>query len=313
MSIDREAFAAMIAAAFGGQQQQEHITYNTHTQVWVPFMEFVGVLGSMATILLGFAAIGLGLFWTAQQATVITDRLLISAGIATASMLLLSAERAIRRRFETAEFWHTIAGFMVRVGFLLLGLDLIYWLVGAWRWQQTVVFVAGMAAIPSASLLIWRYANELFNPLYPRSPWASLIERFLGAVAGEREPIHELVPYPVYMRNNVPEVQPPDDSTPWEVSPSFSDFAAFLALARKHGITRKSLVVDPHYILPSGQEVTRPVWETMIALGERWEFVKRGGGGDATEWIIEPDQAIHIIGQVLDTLQPGRQPGRQAP
>lgn len=158
-------------------------------------------------------------------------------------------------------------------------------------------------AIPGA-ILTYRQGADLLDPFGKTSPMERMLRPYLKDLMVGKEPdvVEVLKPYPVYIGTNghIVSMDAIDTDAETMMQPEFEDFAEFLRMAKSRGLSRDALVTRPRLTMPSGQELSRPYWETMMAIGEEWGILDRGGSGRPSHWLMEPAEAIQRIELVIN-------------
>ena len=299
-----------------GREQQEHITYNLHTQVVVPLIQAV-VLGLAAIgLLASLGLIGWSLVWLAGQMVAEWEKFLVA-------VVLIVVWRAlswgVRRLFAWLEWddriWRVFFSIAISASGLLVLINVLYYLAGDWQGPDVARVGGGIGLAVMCIMLLWRLGNELWNPSYPKSPFVRMLEGFFSRIGVEAEPVVHVRPYAVYISNGgaygeILDIEDGDDLDGGVLDPEFEDLVELVELAVRRGLGRAALVTQPRHLMRSGQALTRPYYDKLMArLSTEWHLVDRGGDGQATAWQVDPETAAQILRAVADRAT-GRAAGR---
>jgi hypothetical protein len=314
-------WAAFLASgALGGEQTQEHIQYNAHTQVIVQILQAFALFPSIAAILGGVWLLAGVLGWIVASITDQVSLVLISAAIAAAGLLIAAIARWILGQSEVVSgVFRPLAELVIATAAILLILNLIRLLATGWTLEHGLRLVGGLAAIVAGSLLTWRFSNELWNPLFPKSPMIYVLEQLVASLTPEREEVEILRPYPVnagarlqgigYVEHEDDEEE--DEPATGQLDPRFLDLVRFVELAARHGLARddtdtsRGLITKPRHRLPSGRPLTKPYYNELIHLAiHPWNIVNPPATrGQPYTWKLEPDAALAMLRAVVETVQ----------
>lgn len=171
--------------------------------------------------------------------------------------------------------------------------------------------VAGLGVTVAGALLSWRFANELFNPLFPKSPTTQILEQMVNRMdGGEPETVVEVRgPFPVRANGQIAKPVMPTTQLPAgggtvkvELSDDYKLFVDLVALvhrAQEHGLTRAANVenVQPRLRLPSGERLSRGrleiLWQYGADVWGLWTY--EAERGITPEWLMEPDRALQVL------------------
>jgi len=287
--IDDVFKAALLSSLTGNTA--EHTEVNVHTQARVPLVQALLLAVGIVALLGGLWLLMGGLV---QFAASLHDRWAMLAGVAvlwaigaawavTGTALLSGVRNQVAMRFLILFFM--VAG-------TLATLDIARVISSGFDQAAGLKLLGGLALTTSASLLVWRFANELVNPLYPRPPSIDLIRDLMQTGQGVPQVIRQ--PVPVYMNDKqvadlAEEEEPAEPVSDHELLMEFVARAAVIGLGRARWLTPDA----PEYL--GNREVTRGVYNTMVELAAKWRIVKRGGGGQPTEWAMKPDAAVAML------------------
>lgn len=171
--------------------------------------------------------------------------------------------------------------------------------------------VVGFAAVVACGLITYNQSRYLLEPYFPMSPWEKgflgllrpVLSQGLASQPGtDSSGYIRLLPH----RQNG-RIQSTSAGEGRELHPDDLDLIAFINEAQGRGLSRRPWLEGRRVRLrPTGHHVTRDRYDTLIEAAARWGFVRPGGEGMASTWLVEPDQAQAILRQELDALGLGR-------
>lgn len=321
--------ALLTSQALVGRQSEEHVSYGIRTQVLVPLVQGIALIGGVG---LFFAGLGL-LAWTvvdlALLLTSVVDMLFASAVVALALLIVSGLVRDVTARLEwQTRFWRSVTGYVAAIAVVLLLIDVIHVTVNDWDRIELVRLFLGFALTAAGLLLCWRFGQELANPLYPKSPLIAFMDRLLDKFGAEQEQVEVMRPYPVHRYGHLDAIgyndsnlttDEPDEPESSPIDPKFLDLIRFVELSAEWGFARddsqssRGLVTKPRHLLPSGRRLTRAVYDELMATAEKpWRIITRDKALGTTDWRMEPIDALDMLRAIRDEIQSGRQAGDTA-
>jgi hypothetical protein len=285
--IDDVFKAALLSSLTGNTN--EHTEVNVHTQARVPLVQAMLLAAGIAALLGGLWLLMGGLLSFAAS---LHDRWAMLAGVAV--LWAIAAAWAVTGTALLSGMRNQVAMRILLLFFMVAGtlatLDIARVMSTGFDQAAGLKLLGGLALTASSALLIWRFANELVNPLYPRPPSIDLIRDLLQPPSGVPQVVRQ--PVPVYM-NGEPvtdlEEEPAEPPSDHELLMEFVARAAVIGLGRKRWLNPDA----PEYL--GGKEVTRGVYNTKVELAAKWRIVKRGGGGQPTEWAMDKQAALLML------------------
>jgi hypothetical protein len=333
--VSKDIADSLIAgAAMGGGQSQEHIEYNSHTQVVVPVLQAIWLILTTLIIAAGLYLLAAGLINVARRCETVWDlfffAVVLTLGIVAAASAILAVAGKLT---EEPPRWLTTVAYFAAILWVMGLLNLIR-VADGWTWLDSARLPAAVALLIAGGLLSYRFANELKNPLYPPSPTTAVLRDLLLSQL-DQEPERVMVRRPIphrvngrqgeldWLREAEPQPPPPAGTV---IDADFVDLIALVERAAEVGWARDRHVRRPRLRMPSGRPLTRPLYDDLVDLAaEPWDIIiKSGIPGQSPEWIMEPDDALHLLrrvyraqfdadGHVLPIEDPaGRQATRQA-
>jgi hypothetical protein len=317
----------MATGLMGGGQTHEQIQYNKESQVLVQVLQALALVVATCAMIGGLFLMGGGLLWVVRAAETVWDLLLVAApgamvmmgvrGISIRIQARLGAmeideegDQQTRRMTALAAMMEAVAS----IGMVLALLVVVQALdeAGRWSWTDWARPILGLGLVVSGSLLVWRFTNELFNPLFPKSPTTQILERLVAAMEEGKGPenvVEVRGPYPwrpngQVARPMLPATELPAGGGEVEVRLSedyklFVDLVALVQRAQTHGLTRAANVDNqrPRLRLPSGERLTRDRLEMLWAYGaEVWGlWMYEAERGRTPEWAMELDAALELL------------------
>jgi hypothetical protein len=285
-----DVFKAALLSMMTGNTN-EHTEVNVHTQARVPLVQALLLAVGIVALLCGIWLLMGGLIAFAVS---LGDRWAMLAGVAvlwaiagawaiTGNALLAGKRNGIAKRFLLLFFMVTGT---------IATLDIARVVATGFDQTAGLQLLAGMSLTVAAALLVYRFANELVNPLYPRPPSIDLIRDLWQPGQGVPRVVRQ--PVPVYMNDkqvvaDLTEDEPEEPLSDHELLMEFVARAAVIGLGRARWLNPDA----PEYL--GGREVTRGVYNTMVELAAKWRIVKRGGGGQPTDWIMDKAAAVEML------------------
>ena len=330
----------MATGLMGGGQTHEQIQYNKESQVLVQVLQALALVAATCAMIAGLFLMGSGLLWVVREAETAWDLLLIAVPGAIVAMVVRGiaiqvqgrlgemrasgeAESRTRPTAALAAMMEAVATTATILALLVVvqALDS----AGNWRWTDWARPILGLGLAIAGSLLVWRFTNELFNPLFPKSPTTQILERLVSQMedgAGPEQVVEVRGPFPWRANGQVakpvlPPVELPAGGGEVQVRLSeeykmFADLVALVERAKTHGLTRKANVDDvrPRLRLPSGERLTRDrlemLWAYGAAVWELWTY--EAEKGKTPEWTMEPDVALEVLRAAWSQENGGRAP-----
>lgn len=270
-------------------------------------------IGAMAGLALSFVGIGLIGFPVAMGSGWVSvgDVVLLGALVGIASAGVVGGAAWLMRRHSAAAKI-MVAGLAGTLVLAVAVLSAIHF--GEGEWWHGLLAILGLCVLPPSLAFTFNQSVDLVDPM----GWVSAFERqmapYLSAIltAELRQPMvteHSMIPWRHAGRGTngedkvtarlqgAPDV--PDELRPPVIEvPARDDLtlADFLEEANRRGLGRgKWLVPDhPRYICPTSQvRITRSVYDRMVEMAAMEGYVERGGDGDATAWLMEPEDAYN--------------------
>lgn len=296
--------ALAVANQTAAGQQQEHVQYNAHTQVVVQVLQGLVLMPAIAAVCGGLVLLGSSVTWLIVQLTSWLDWMVSVVILTALAIVVRRVARAMLSRWH-ARLWPLAAEMLATAAVVLL---LMTAARGEWTAGAALRVVGGLGLMVGGFLVAWRFGNELWNPWFPKSPSVAMMERLIDRLTdGPEEGPERVRPYPVRVNGELRQHAPVDDEDEEQdrpervVDPEFVDLVAFVEMASVRGLERDGLVTKPRMALPSGARLTRTVYDRMMELAEKpWGLVRRGGGGMAASWVVEPVQAVMILRAALE-------------
>lgn len=291
----------------GGGQTHEQIQYDTNSQVRVQVYQAFTLLFSIAGTVAGLWLLTAPLAWLVGLASSSEDLVVLAVGLA----LLVTVGRMIVRwlveRFdwELPDLLWRVLEVVVLIVWQMLGVTMLQvWLDQHWGVGETVRFIAGLGLTVSGGLLSWRFVNELFNPLFPKSPTTTLLEDLIDAITPGEERPQVVLRGPIPTRINgqpaipvVPQMAQlaGTDLVMDESYGLFVDLLELVERAQVHGLTREAHLTRPRLRLPSGEPLTRGRYDALIEYGTQWGIFQQHGRGITATWGVVPEQALAML------------------
>lgn len=318
----------MATGLMGGGQTHEQIIYGRESQVWVQVLQALALVGSVVAVAGGLWLMAGGLVWTVRMAESEWDLLMVAVPGALVAMVMrglasrLAAKIGERRGLEPGNV--VIMGLavmietMATVAAIMGGLVAVQALDMAASWEALDFArpVIGLGLVVAGTLLSWRFGNELFNPLFPKSPTTEILERLVEQLEGDGpETVVEVRgPFPARTNGQIakpvlPTTQLPAGGGTVKVELSedyklFVDLVALVHRAQVHGLTRAANVenVHPRLRLPSGERLSRGRLEVLWAYGaDVWGlWTYEAAKGITPEWAMEPGVALDVLKAAWD-------------
>jgi hypothetical protein len=183
---DKPDLGTMLAASLMGRESQENITYNAHTQVWVQILQALGLVLAIAALLAGLWLLAGPILWVIREVVAALDRLIVSLILATAAIVAYGLTGEILESLDIhqdmSDIWWTVIRLFVVALVLFLALNVVEVLAAGWTSAWTLRLLGGIGLSVSGLLLSWRFTNELWNPLYPKSPMISILQHYLESM-----------------------------------------------------------------------------------------------------------------------------------
>ena len=298
----------------GTGQTQEHIQYNTISQVWVQVLQFVFLCIAIPITAAGLWLMSEPVAWLLTMATTTLDIVLAAVVIGVVTVGARTLARWLKEKIDLdlPAFAWTCLEVIGQIALIFLILELVH--VAAdenWDLQDSGKMVAGLGVTVAGALLSWRFANELFNPLFPKSPTTQILEQMVNRMdGGEPETVVEVRgPFPARANGQIAKPVMPTTQLPAgggtvkvELSDDYKLFVDLVALvhrAQEHGLTRAANVenVHPRLRLPSGERLSRGrleiLWQYGADVWGLWTY--EAERGITPEWLMEPDRALQVL------------------
>jgi hypothetical protein len=300
--------------ALSGRTTEEHIQYGAKSQVLVPLLQMLGLVAAIGVVAGGIGCMARSLIAIIRTLTGTVDQLVASVVIGVVGLVVFSIARDVFRHVGwDSRVWRPLAEFGLATSVTLLVIGLLRALADDWIILDSAFLFGGLALVVGGSLLIWRFGNELWNPLFPRPPIVEAAMQMIDRLYPDAKQVRVLDPYPIRLNGKDRAVEaaehltsaPDDQDEATDINPAFTDLIEFLQLASLYGLARDGsdkapgLVRHPHHILPSGRKLTRAYYGDLMDMAARWRLVNPGGGGHAATWRMEPDDAIEFMRNVM--------------
>ena len=292
----------MARALEGESQIEERIDWNTETKGRVPLVQMATAAIGLLAVLVGLGLLGSQAAWLFDLDLTIGDYLLVTVFGLLVCLLVMAAVRVLSNtNNRNTVLLVTGAILVVLVGAILAAvvskrqeLDILH--------SGAIMF--GIALFLPGLALSYRQLTDLVDPFGKTSPMERMIYPYLdvllGAQAQPDPELARLIPHRVSGHT-----QAISSNGAFQVHPDDLNLIAFIREASLRGLARADLVTDPRIKLrPTGTELTRDVYDTLLhRASDEWGFIRRGGGGHASVWLIEPAQALTLLEEEAKRVQ----------
>lgn len=296
--LDDVMKAAMISMLAGNTT--EHVEVNTHTQARVPLLQAVLLMVAIAALLAGawLLLTGGALAFTTEIDSSWDMLLGVCIFWALVITWIAIGDRIISPdRIKTPWLRRMLLAFFAFIGTVAM-LDSARAIADGFDKVAGLKMLTGFALISGSALLIWRFANELINPLYPRPPSIDLMRDMMQPAPTGPQVVK--VPTPVHRNgNHVADLDDDEEEdaeedtdgyvTDHELLMEFVERAAVIGLQRARWLDPRA----PEYL--AKREVTRGIYNRMIALAGRWHIVRPGGGGSPAQWNMDAEDGLEML------------------
>lgn len=314
-----------LAAAAGLAGQDQHTTqerYDAHTQVWVVLLELLCLAVCLAGA--GFGA------WLAVSPTLGVlesaaglDLFLVAVGLSFVGGIATTLARAAVLRRQQHAFPLLLARSLALVWSWSATLAGLYLLLGGWQlvnrpaWEgdgdRAILVKLGVGLILAGvcALGAYRFAIEVWNPRYPRSPALGVLERLVGMVWGPDDDEEEdpgTLPAPWRVRGRLEGLVSAANGGGGKVHPYLYHLGAFLREGNERSFTRRSWLGEKEnerVPLATGLEVGREEYDNLIGLGKRYGFLATQGTGTGWTPGVTLDVALETLAREADYIERG--------
>lgn len=292
---------AMIMRSVGGaagestiEERWSDIVASRHT---VRVKQFIGAVVGSLVAFLGLLLVGLPLTLSGAVAS-LSDAILVGCAAALAAVIFWAGvELSFREYAPRRRVVITCMGIVL----ILAGVVLGALRFGDLEWWHSLSVVVGLAIAGPAVAFVFNQTADLLDPM----GWVSAFERRIMPVLEKwmegQNPSAQLKERPLFPwrhggREQYMAARGKDGKGPANDIPATDDLtlADFLLEATKRPLGRDRHWLGPgkiHVCPTTGVRVTRPTYDKMIAMMERVGYIERGGDGEATQWLTEPQAA----------------------
>ena len=285
----------LVRAMQGESQIQEQYHHGVETKAKVQAAQALSIFAATCLVVLGMILVGGQLVWLMDLDLTAGDYLFV---FIAATMLVGAGGWLASRAFSGR---HRLIQAVMGLAIALLVAAAAISAVNAHRNDWTVLraaaLVVGVALIVSCGSWGYRQLTELLDEFGKTSPMERMMMPYLSELFQQQaEPTYtRLVPWrrggeQRATSNGARTEEPPP------LHPDDQDLIDFVAEAQRRGLSRAAWLEGAKYVLPhTRNRVTRDRYDVLVRLAARWGFVVLGGDGMATDWLLEPDQALEIL------------------